>query len=161
MATKKAVTVVSSFTDAAGKVGLTRMQVEKVLSGANLDMTALNTNITAVLDPMEAMSKLKYKASQLIVPITIDAGAFKADPVAGSSVREQGYIVFKSAPGDSGKPTTARVFVPSPKTNKLLSGGTSFDLAAIDTETDTIKTNCLTSDGRDLSAVSGSGVRQY
>lgn len=157
---KSTVQVVSKFRDIAGNTQLSKMFVEKRLSGTNLDMAAINADITSVLDPMEELSKLQYVQSKLVVPLDVNTTGLKTSAEANSHVREQGAIVFISERGDSGRPTKATIFIPSPKTSILVAGGTKINLTEIQTQTNALKTNALTADGRLLSVVSESFVRQ-
>lgn len=162
MASVPVVQATTKFSDAAGKTQLVKYNVAYSLTGGVLDVSAMNTASGAIVDAVEAMSKLKLEGSQITIPLAINTGAFKADAVAGSTVREQGYINFLSAPGVSLRHTSAKIFIPSPKNSALAQGGTRVLKTATDVATliTAVKANAFSTDGRALQTDTNTGVRQ-
>lgn len=152
----------SAFFDADGGVAFIEAYLERKLAGQNLDMTEIIADLTQVISAAEKISKLEYKVTTLTIPVAIDTTGLKTSPSSGCAIAEKGYFVFKSVPGDSGRPQTARLTVPCPKGQYLIQSGTKFNLndTAVDALVDAVIANCLSSSGKDLSVVTETGVRQ-
>lgn len=162
MASVAIVQATTKFTDIAGKTQLVKYNIAKSEAGGVLGVAAMNTAAGAIVDAIEAMSKLKVGSSRFTLPLVITTTGFKADAAATSTVREQGWIVFLSAAGDSLKPTNAKIFIPSPVDTILSSGGTKINKAETATATfiTDVKAKLLTADGRALTTDTNTGVRQ-
>lgn len=153
--------VVVTFSDISGKLKVSKMNFQATVVGDELSYDTLVASVKAVLDEIETFTKLKYVKCQAIIPLSITVTGAKANPVAGSSVFNQGILQFKSAPGDAGRSGKSQIWVASPPTTVLSANHTTFDTANADVTAlrDAVLANVNTKDGRALASLGDTAIR--
>jgi hypothetical protein len=158
----RVVKVIATFSDKAG----TDTRSQFLIKGSfdvdgSLIHSDTNSDAKAIVDKLEAMSNLKFESAQVLVALSLGGTSLKSSPVAGSSVKKQGWLEFFGDLGDSLKRSKTRIWVPSPKDSKLAGNNTRFDLS--DSDVDAARAAIIqmvkTLGGTSLTTVGGTNAR--
>lgn len=158
----KVVKIVAAWQDGAGLQTRSIFLVRRRLDvDGSLLKSDTATDVKAIVDKMEAISKLKFVSASLQLLVDSSGWNVKADPIAGASVNKEAFVEFIGELGDSLKATKTRVWIPSPKDSILAGNNTRVDYQHSDVQgfLSAVTTNVLTMGGTNLAGVGASNVR--
>lgn len=159
---EKVLRVLSEWSDEAGAKTRSIFLIKQSLDvDGSLVKADTAADIKAIIDKLEAISKLKFVQVQVVFPVDTSGWSVKSDASDFSSVSKQAWLEFLGQPGDSGKATKTRIFIPSPKDAVLGGNNTRLDMGHADVISlrDAVLEKVLTLGGTNLSAAGASNVR--
>lgn len=153
--------VINIWSDPFGRRTRSVFNIQLRVTAGVVDIASMGADASGVNQAIENISRLRYEESRLVIPIDISGWSVKANPASGSTVLRQAFQEFLGAPGDSGKRTKTRVWIPAPKAD-VLGGNETYldpDSSLVTAFWDAVKANVLTVGGTQVVAVGASNVR--